>query len=524
MIKRKYKYLILIILVFSFIFSACNEQPEHLEYNITIKVIAEDTNEAVNEAELKIENVDGNKITAKQTDEPGLYSFEKIKLEANADFQVEINKEGYENKTLTFTADSTNISLTGEEAIKLEVDDSDAPGDTEDFSGGSGTKEDPYLVENAAQLNNVRNYLESHFKQVDDIDLSDYSSGEGWKPIGEDFDNQFVGSYDGGDFKIKNLYIDRRVNLGLFGKLNEGALIKNINLEDVNINGNSIIGGLVGRNNKSKIKNCSVTGEISGGVSDDIDRSKAHVGGLVGMNYKSNIYNCYTDADIFGDSKIGGLVGNDYGSDMINNVAAGNVTGEGNYIGGLIGDNSGTVSNTLKQSYASGDVSGDENVGGLVGRSNYKKIEESFAIGAVSGNKNVGGLAGHIRQAKVKNSYSMGNVSGKINIGGFAGKLSGVINTEGLVKKSYSAGEVDGTSEVGGLIGFLEESSVVYSYYDKDNSGKDDTNKGIPKTTGELQEQETFEEWDFEDIWDIEENESYPYLSWQENNKPYPSN
>ena len=42
------------------------------------------------------------------------------------------------------------------------------------FAGGSGTSADPYLVETAEHLNNVRNYLNNssvYFKQIADIDL-----------------------------------------------------------------------------------------------------------------------------------------------------------------------------------------------------------------------------------------------------------------------------------------------------------------------------------------------------------------
>ena len=44
------------------------------------------------------------------------------------------------------------------------------------FAHGTGTEADPYLVETAADLNGVRDYLSAHFKQTADIDLSGYEN------------------------------------------------------------------------------------------------------------------------------------------------------------------------------------------------------------------------------------------------------------------------------------------------------------------------------------------------------------
>ncbi|MBR5519469.1 MAG: hypothetical protein IKU55_02005, partial [Clostridia bacterium] len=45
------------------------------------------------------------------------------------------------------------------------------------FAGGSGTKEDPYLIETAEQLNAVRKGLCYHYKLIADIDLSKWATG-----------------------------------------------------------------------------------------------------------------------------------------------------------------------------------------------------------------------------------------------------------------------------------------------------------------------------------------------------------
>jgi len=79
----------------------------------------------------------------------------------------------------------------------------------QDFAGGTGDPGDPYQVAMAEHLNNVRNYLSSHFIQTADIDLdvSPYNEGNGWEPIGTSA-NQFSGSYNGQQYKISNLFIN----------------------------------------------------------------------------------------------------------------------------------------------------------------------------------------------------------------------------------------------------------------------------------------------------------------------------
>ncbi len=49
------------------------------------------------------------------------------------------------------------------------------------FAGGSGTREDPYLVATAEQLNAIRKGLDKHYKLIADIDLSSWGN---WVPIG----------------------------------------------------------------------------------------------------------------------------------------------------------------------------------------------------------------------------------------------------------------------------------------------------------------------------------------------------
>jgi hypothetical protein len=81
---------------------------------------------------------------------------------------------------------------------------------TPKFKDGSGTPEDPFQIENAEQLDQVRHFPTAHFKLVENIDLgiSPYNTGDGWEPIGRGEYRSFEGSFDGNGYVIENLYIN----------------------------------------------------------------------------------------------------------------------------------------------------------------------------------------------------------------------------------------------------------------------------------------------------------------------------
>ena len=80
------------------------------------------------------------------------------------------------------------------------------------FAGGTGTKEDPYLIATADQLNAVRRGLDKHYKLVADIDLSKWGN---WTPIGGNpaYEYQgrdcgrFTGTLDGNGHVISGMTI-----------------------------------------------------------------------------------------------------------------------------------------------------------------------------------------------------------------------------------------------------------------------------------------------------------------------------
>ena len=215
------------------------------------------------------------------------------------------------------------------------------------------------LAKLAAMTDNGLIGENTEFVLANDIDLSVYSTGEGWTPIGSP-SKKFTATFDGNGHVVSNLYIYRPNdnNQGLFGWASN-ADIKNVGLENVDVTGDCNVGGLVGNGSNSIISNCYATGDVVGG---------GWVGGLVGEGSSSTISNCY---------------------------ATGSVTGTRtySYVGGLVGYGQNRI--IISSSYSTGSVTGNNNVGGLLGWSNYGTINNSYSTGTVTGNAHVGGLLGY---------------------------------------------------------------------------------------------------------------------------------
>ena len=381
------------------------------------------------------------------------------------------------------------------------------------FAGGSGTVEEPWLVETPGQLATVAEevYRDGHFKLIDDIDLSDYLSdggggwneGAGWKPIGT-YDDPFTGSFDGDGHTISGLFIYRgdTEGVGLFG-YTDGATIKDVKLDNADITGDAYVGCLVGDKENSTISGCSAENVKVTGFNS--------VGGLVGYNTSGNITNSFATAEVSGVFAVGGLVGNNFGGSIESSYATGTVSDidsddpeDSGHFGGLAGRNRANIAN----SYATCVVNGTDCVGGLVGENTEEGvIANSYATGPVTGNANVGGLVG--RNSLDDDSFD-----------------------NPLIIYCYAAGSVTGNANVGGLVGGNFDGVIENSFYDRDTSGRSDEDKGERKSTAEMNTIATFfyAGWDFigemengdEDIWGIDEsadatdNDGYPFLVWQD--------
>jgi len=215
------------------------------------------------------------------------------------------------------------------------------------------------------------------FRLTNDLDLADEANF---------YIPYLAGEFDGNGHKISNLSFNFGFvsYVGLFGYLTHGGKVTQVSVENINITGDNLVGG------------------------------------LVGINYEATVSNSYASGNVTGNVHVGGLVGWDREGDVSNSYSSGIVTGHG-YVGGLVGRNSeGDVSNC----YATGNVTGHSSVGGLVGISWYGTVSNCYATGSVTGERQVGGLVGSDHEGTVNNSFWDTETSGQATSAGGTGKTT----------------------------------------------------------------------------------------------------
>lgn len=236
------------------------------------------------------------------------------------------------------------------------------------FTQGSGTKEDPWRIENAEQLaylaqqvNNGTDYERNHFLLVSDLDLN----GKEWTPIGT-YGNPFWGGFDGGGHTITGMTITGDGDyVGLFGECRnftaDSSYIKSVTVKGANISGHSHVGAIAGEG--ANISDCySIENTICAAWC---------VGGICG-SLTGNISGCYNSSSVSGNSTAGGIMGS---------ASSERTVGVVEYC-----YNIGAV--TVRQQ--------DSSVGGITGASAHRyNISNCLNCGKITGNgKNVGGIAG----------------------------------------------------------------------------------------------------------------------------------
>ena len=374
--------------------------------------------------------------------------------------------------------------------------------------------------------NNNNRHILGNYIQMADIDLSGFGN---WIPLGEYYAHQegvanyFSASYDGNGYKITGLTSINPIGSSssasplrpsLFGDLTSHGgpiVIKNLTVENAvikvtnyefSIDSNTGVIAGVGWWDEITFENCHVLNaevENTGGI-------PAHIGGIVGWN-GGEINNCTvknTTITVGEEAAYIGLItGFCYGIHRCYAEGAIISYNGGSQIGGLCGSLYGWkegMTGSATECYANVDIT----------------ITHPSEL--VWSNWAVGGLFGtHFNSAgkKIKNCYARGSITGGVYA---VGGLVGVID-EGseVIENCYAAVEVSGTDGVGGLLGYnYSESDVTLNcYYDSEVSGQSDTGKGVPKTTAEIKNINTYlPEWDFSTIWAISPtvNDGYPFF------------
>lgn len=356
-----------------------------------------------------------------------------------------------------------------------------------DSTTASGVK--GYMwVEDVEQLQAINTNLNGNYALRNSIDATATSSwddndndniNEGFKQIGTEINNAFTGKFDGLDYNIFGLTINRsgENDVGLFGVVN-GATINNVTLVGGEITGKDNVGAIVGSANNTTLTNVVNSAAVSG---------NSNVGGIVGSATNSAIKDAINTGTINGSGdNVGGLIGNLQDSKFIeatditeevekgligNSYNLGDVSGKGHNVGGLVGHAyDATIGDGTNLVYNRLDVTGAYNVGGIVGNmeanSTVKNAENS---GTVLASGHYGGEY-TFHTDYTKDNYSAGGsktVSVNVaNVGGIAGTssdstITDVLNTGDVSSSKVKEQEYYAAGNVGGIVGSAVDTNIT---------------------------------------------------------------
>ena len=229
---------------------------------------------------------------------------------------VKLNDEDVSNSTLEMIEDINGLEAAGIDTYIGGDNDSDGfyfdynkknkivITNTEDnpiigLTTGTGTKIDPYIIsseEDWKKATSMLNNTTYYFKLTKDLDFSNkkfYMFGSKTIP--------FNGILDGNNKKISSvtLNLEKSNYIGLSGCASNGV-IKNINIDKFNINGDSYVGTLTGEQRTDANAPVNVTNSNVSGNS--------HVGGVYGAARLVS-YVVTDNVNVKGDTSVGGIVG-----------------------------------------------------------------------------------------------------------------------------------------------------------------------------------------------------------------------
>ena len=247
------------------------------------------------------------------------------------------------------------------------------------------------------------------------------------------------------------------------------------------VTANYYVGGLVGYAENVAIDTCSNEGStvIANGYFIDGTSYKVYVGGYVGYGY--SVKNCINNVEITYTDRgdyVGGIIGYSYGNlEKCENRAKVTAT-KSSYVGGVAGCCGATGSPSFLTLTNTGDITGNNCVGGIIGRlENRSGAYTTYTMtavelsnsGDVSGNEYV---AGNIAYLYVDNWYSVilaansfdnsGNISGKCYVGGCLGYAETDDSASYLVNAS-SSGVITAEYYVGCIAGYLSSIALKES-------------------------------------------------------------
>ena len=380
--------------------------------------------------------------------------------------------------TCTYKGEKLRVDLsTGKTEYDNKISTWNGISSSEGLSG-KGTKEEPYLIKSADDLQYMNKQIasSSNIKGLNDdetensenvvsnnacyrletnVKLNDTTNFEKWKEDGFDKSTlkkwttigwtsstpiSFFGIFDGNGYAIDGMYANQNYDCGFIAALyGKDALVQNLKITNSLVIGGSECGGIVGyASNGASIKDCYFSGSIIS--------SSSMVGGIVGgisvTNAKAQISGCTNAGEIKGDFYVGGIVGSNHGANISNCENTGKIIAS-QKMAGIVG------------SEEKGEITYCKNNGEIMG------IEETVAYAYTAG------IVGEMIDCNIDKCVNNGNIifvklaNTFYQIGGLVGMVSirsadGISITNSINNGNITAGN---SADLGQIIGAIYSSN-----------------------------------------------------------------
>lgn len=330
---------------------------------------------------------------------------------------------------------------------------------SENFAGGDGTENNPFLVHDQNALNELRDCgLSGYFyRQTQDINLAGT-----WTPI-----PRFIGNYNGDDYNISNIVINGNGNSVGFFAIAENSTLRNMEVLGTVTNSGRETGLLAGTISYTEVMSITAFVNVAG---------YQDTGGLIGAAYNSNL-GLITVTPLDEQSKVtatfattGGVVGFAQNTDL--DVIQSNMDVEGTSgafnLGGVVGvaQKNNNVDYTHNYLFFLGTVTalneGSYRCGGIAGATDYA-IEDSYVLNAsiVCEHLDIGGIAGvstnSVARSRVEANIEARKVSlidDESQVGGLIGYWQPLAGEWQITQSSFQ-GNLQAEYSVGGLVGVM---------------------------------------------------------------------
>lgn len=224
------------------------------------------------------------------------------------------------------------------------------------------------------------------------------------------------------------------------------------------------------------------------------------------------VKNLNVTGSITGKQNIGGIVGTSDYAGIKDCYFNGTVTGTYNSVGGIVG--LATDESVIIQCHSSGTVTGKQRTGGIAGLTESNSvISKCYSDAAVEGTRNVGGIAGTLSGANLVGCFTRGSVKGDNRVGGIIG-----YSTVSTVRGAYAiTGVTSDGADKGGAVGIVfggDYSGIFYCY----EASQCDGPVGIGRTLDEMYTPDIVRElnkgmpyfcYDYTNI-----NDGFPVITW----------